>query len=31
MWGTHLADVNLALGNLVGEVGIQGWLYRFFH
>jgi hypothetical protein len=31
LWGTHLADVNLALGNLVSEVGIQGWLYRFFH
>ena len=30
LWGTHLAVVNLALGNLVSEVGIQGWLYRFF-
>jgi hypothetical protein len=31
LWGMHLADVNLALGNLVGDVGIQGWLYRFLH
>jgi hypothetical protein len=31
LWGTHLADVNLALGNLVSDVGIQGWLYRFLH
>jgi hypothetical protein len=28
-WGTHLADVNLALGNLVGMVWVQSQAYRF--
>ena len=27
LWGTHLVDVNAALGNLVGLVGIQSLLY----
>jgi hypothetical protein len=30
-WGTHLADVNLALGNLVGTVGIQSAAYLVAH
>jgi Protein of unknown function (DUF3089) len=30
-WGTHLADVNLALGNLVGTVAIQSGAYLFGH
>jgi hypothetical protein len=28
LWGTHLADVNLALGNLVGLVGVQSLVYQ---
>jgi hypothetical protein len=28
LWGTHLADVNLALGNLVGLVGAQSLVYQ---
>jgi hypothetical protein len=31
LWGTHLADVNLALGNLVSDVGIRGRIYRRLH
>ncbi len=34
LWGTHLADVNIALGNLVGLTAVQSWAYqarRFFH
>jgi hypothetical protein len=27
-WGTHLADINLALGNLVPLVGLQSFVYR---
>ncbi len=27
LWGTHLVDVNVALGNLVGVVGIQSLVY----
>jgi hypothetical protein len=27
-WGTHLVDVNVALGNLVGLVGIQALAYE---
>jgi hypothetical protein len=30
-WGTHLADVNVALGNLVGTVGIQSASYLITH
>jgi hypothetical protein len=30
-WGTHLADVNAALGNLVGTVGLQSTSYLFTH
>jgi hypothetical protein len=30
-WGTHLADVNVALGNLVGTVGIQSASYVITH
>jgi len=30
-WGTHLADVNVSLGNLVSEVGAQGLIYHFAH
>ena len=30
-WGTHLADVNLALGNLVGTVAIKSGAYLFGH
>jgi len=28
-WGTHLADVNIALGNLTGLVGLQSLAYLF--
>jgi Protein of unknown function (DUF3089) len=28
LWGTHLADVNLALGNIVGLVGAQSVAYQ---
>jgi hypothetical protein len=28
LWGTHLADVNLALGNLVALVGAQSLAYQ---
>ena len=28
-WGTHLADINLALGNLVGLVGLQARVYQW--
>ncbi|HMD57292.1 MAG TPA: DUF3089 domain-containing protein [Solirubrobacteraceae bacterium] len=28
LWGTHLVDVNVALGNLVGLVGAQSLSYR---
>jgi hypothetical protein len=28
LWGTHLVDVNVALGNLVGVVAIQSLAYR---
>ncbi len=27
-WGTHLVDVNIALGNLVGLSAIQSWVYQ---
>jgi hypothetical protein len=27
-WGTHLADVNVALGNLVALVRVEGFVYR---
>ena len=32
-WGTHLVDVNVALGNLVPEVGLQGviWVWDTNH
>jgi hypothetical protein len=30
-WGTHLVDVNVALGNLVFDVGIQGFGYLLTH
>ena len=30
-WGTHLADVNVTLGNMVPEVGLQGLVYKFTH
>jgi hypothetical protein len=30
-WGTHLVDVNVALGNLVADVGIQGVGYLSTH
>jgi hypothetical protein len=30
-WGTHLVDVNVALGNLVFDVGIQGAGYLLTH
>ncbi len=29
-WGTHLEDVNVALGNLVGLTGAQSLVYRLF-
>ncbi len=28
LWGTHLVDVNVALGNLVGIVGAQSFVYQ---
>ncbi len=28
IWGTHLEDVNVALGNLVGLTGLQGAVYQ---
>jgi hypothetical protein len=28
LWGTHLADINLALGNLVAMVGLQSLAYE---
>jgi Protein of unknown function (DUF3089) len=31
LWGTHLVDVNVALGNLVADVGIQGAGYLVTH
>jgi hypothetical protein len=34
LWGTHLEDVNVALGNFVGLTALQSWTYRlegFFH
>jgi hypothetical protein len=31
LWGTHLEDVNVALGNLVGVVGLQSLVYQFTH
>ena len=31
LWGTHLVDVNVALGNLVADVGVQGASYLFTH
>jgi Protein of unknown function (DUF3089) len=34
LWGTHLVDVNIGLGNLVGVVGLQAQVYgweAFFH
>jgi hypothetical protein len=34
LWGTHLVDVNIALGNLVGLTAVQARAYgekRFFH
>jgi hypothetical protein len=31
VWGTHLVDVNAALGNLVADVGIQGAGYLATH
>jgi len=30
-WGTHLVDVNVALGNLVPAVGLQGLAYKLTH
>ena len=30
-WGTHLVDVNVALGNLVPEVGVQAAVYTLQH
>jgi len=27
-WGTHLLDVNIALGNLVGLTAVQSWAYQ---
>ncbi len=29
LWGTHLVDINVALGNLVGLVGLQAQVYRW--
>jgi len=29
LWGTHLVDVNIALGNLVGLTALQGLVYQF--
>jgi hypothetical protein len=31
LWGTHLVDVNVALGNLVPAVGLQGVAYQLTH
>ncbi len=31
LWGTHLEDVNGALGNLVGLVGLESVSYRLTH
>ncbi len=31
LWGTHLVDVNVALGNLVPAVGLQGVAYGLTH
>ena len=31
LWGTHLVDVNVALGNLVPAVGLQGAAYLLAH
>ncbi|MGO9247299.1 MAG: hypothetical protein ACLP7W_01725 [Solirubrobacteraceae bacterium] len=28
LWGTHLADVNIALGNLVDLTAVQSWAYQ---
>jgi Protein of unknown function (DUF3089) len=28
LWGTHLEDVNVALGNLVDLTALQSWVYR---
>jgi len=28
LWGTHLEDVNVALGNLVATAGVQGEFYQ---
>ena len=28
VWGTHLVDVNIALGNLVGLTAVQSWAYQ---
>jgi streptogramin lyase len=28
LWGTHLVDVNIALGNLVGLTAVQAWAYQ---
>jgi len=30
-WGTHLVDVNVALGNLVGLVRVQTFFYFLLH
>ncbi len=30
-WGTHLADMNAAMGNLVFDVGVQGAVYALTH
>jgi hypothetical protein len=31
LWGTHLADVNVAMGNLIGTVGLQSGAYLLTH
>ncbi|HTU77610.1 MAG TPA: DUF3089 domain-containing protein [Solirubrobacteraceae bacterium] len=31
LWGTHLVDVNVALGNLVPDVGLQAGAYLLTH
>jgi Protein of unknown function (DUF3089) len=31
LWGTHLVDVNVVLGNLVPQVGVQGAAYKLIH
>jgi hypothetical protein len=31
LWGTHLADVNVAMGNLVGTVALQSGAYLLTH